>query len=256
MTFPLRKVIFGVISCSLLAAGLANAQISNLWSEIEAEEFCRGLHPVSTTELSQSFGAYFDYFKQNEDISVDKILKLEIQDVISLLDRAVELDLGIMNIITDESFLKNSSCVLFFGNELLQQIDESYNLHLLWMINTVPVTRNTELKMSHLVFGGGKLIIGYPESREVSVREYRVWPSDDYIYPYYLTVDIENNQERRGLTNIRTLNTPAGELEYFKGPLRSSIFNILLLSDDSLSADHSLLGSPRQFDNIHIEYRQ
>jgi hypothetical protein len=239
--------------------GRAAEVSAGLWAtKQEAEAFCQALPLVDEPALKAALGDYFATFTAQAALNVSKLRVLDYPHIASVLDRAITKQWSVLDLIADQTLLQSSPCAFFLDQATLQQVDARYDLHSLWMLN-VPVGSEAGsdqvLAMSYLMFGDGKLVLGYPRTAVVKVEDFNFW-GGKYDYVPFLTADIMHNDAARGLLNIRVRLQPQQKPERFKGPFNSKI-EAVLLYNDNVEVSYLLFGkaSTKIVPNRKIEKR-
>jgi len=227
------SILLGNFACPVRAG--------DLWKEKSLDLICRNLRAVDTNTLHSTFGEYLDVLSLREKLNVPSIKSVTIDEIRPILQSAVRLRVGPLELFTDEEFTSSGPCILLFDKETLAAIDRDYELHALWRVRALLKGRGKEfLEMQYLLLGQGKLIAAYPRTADVSVADYAMG-SDAYQYRPYLAADIVNDGETRGLLNLRTLET-ATDMEFsrFRGPFNAAITS-LILRDRRIWASYTLV---------------
>jgi hypothetical protein len=239
-----------LLSCWVSTVSAADA---TLWPAAEAQAFCAALPTVSDEQLQVVLGEYVDVVRQAAPASVRNLKLLDITSTNTLIQRAVSQGWGVLELVTDKNNLADGSCSMLMTAETLQQLDAAYHLHGLWMLNA-PLNGKF-LPMGFLVFGAGKLVLGYPTSAVINVADYN-FSGGKYAYTPLVIATLHNDAAARGLTDIQVMEEPHGEFSHFKGPRGSSIHS-MLLQGEKVGVSYSLfgLGGSEVVPNLKIEKR-
>jgi hypothetical protein len=252
----IRSVITAFsLAAACPAMGQAAEANDGLWTTSqEAEAFCQALPLVGEPTLKAALGDYFTTFTAQAGLNVSKLRELDYPHMASVLDRAITKQWSVLDLIADQTLLQSSPCAFFLDQATLQQVDAHYDLHSLWMLNA-PVGSDQVLAMSYLMFGDGKLVLGYPRTATVMVQDYKFF-TGNYDYPPYLTADIMHNNAARGLLNIRVRQQPLEKAGNFIGPFNSKI-EAVLLYNDNVEVSYLLFdkASTKVVPNLKIEKR-
>lgn len=260
-----QSLLLSVIATSCFLATIVTTRTQAaepdlpLWSASEARTFCDRLPLATDSQLSAAMDEFYAVFNANETINPSNLKYLDFAEAASILERAIELEWGILDLITERSLSGESGCAFFMDRQTLSRIDRQFDIHGLWMINA-PMSDNQVLAMDFILFGQGRLIIGYPESAEVAVEDYParllLRRSNLYEYEPYLVANIVETDGRRGIVNINTLSSPDADLDDFSGPFNVSIQSIFLLPGSRIRIAYVLGASlGKTIDNIPIERR-
>jgi hypothetical protein len=233
--------------------GAVSAAEETLWPVAEAAAFCAALPPINDTQLQAALGEYAGVVQQVAPASLQNLKRLDIAAINSLVERAVSQGWGVLELITDKNNLVGGACSMLMEADTLQQVDARYNLHSLWMINA-PLD-GAVLPLRFLLFGEGKLVLGYPRSAVVKVSDYD-FSGGKYAYTPLVMAVLRNTAVERGLTDIQVMAAPQDELGSFKGPRGSSV-HAMLLQGDVIHVRYSLLGitGDKAVPNLKIEKR-
>ena len=215
---------------------------------------CNSLPPPSTVLLQETLGDYLPLLSE-KGIEPNTLRELDLPHIVQILDQAISLNLGILHVMTSPLLAQETGCRFFIGKDALQQVDALYNLHGLWMINA-PFGDNRTLTMNYLIFGDGKLALGYPQAEVIQVRDYDFY-GGKFAYTPFLTARIVNQGDSRGITEIAVRSSPQDRDKHFRGPGRSTIRH-LFVDQKHIHVHYSFFGfsAEKSVDYLPIEKRK
>ena len=192
------------------------------------QAICEDSKVVDGNTLRSTLGAYFTHFSSWDALARVRLATFE--SIQRILANAVREKIGPLELFSDKEFAAESGCILLFDKSTLQSIDRVFDLHPLWRIRASLKRREGHMEMDYMLLGGGKLILGYPGSAEVSVPDYKIRvygiESDVYEYEPLIAAEIVNTRESRGLVRLRTIKEPDGGYQPFTGPFGSQVHSM------------------------------
>jgi hypothetical protein len=209
-----------------------------LWSAAAAQQFCNELPSVSSVQLQSVLGDYAAVLQREAPAMVQNLKQVDSTHVEALLQSTLSRGWSVLDLVVDSSFATAGPCSLLLSAELLQQVDAAYNLHGLWMVNA-PLANGT-LPLRYLLFGKGKLALGYARSAVVKVADYD-FSGGKYAYTPFVLADLVSSTTAGGLTNIRVLESAAANFTSFKGPRNATVLS-MLLNPAGVLVSYSLFG--------------
>jgi len=216
------------------------------WQKDEFSQFCAKLDSPTPQMLNQILGEFVDTTRQDVNSKFDKIRLVTFDKVKPKLEQAQQNRMSIMQLFTLKEYADDDNCILLYDQDTLRRISNNYNLHGVWMTKA-PITdsNNKYLLMKFLLIGHGKLIIGYPENREVKVKdysvEYKFIGSAKFDYKKYISMDIVHDGKDISLKNIRTLESPTHPQDDFTGPFKTTIDSLSLESTKVRARVHNTI---------------
>jgi len=226
MTWNIKAALVTlVLIVNGVSATMAHAD-APFWQKGEYSRFCQALKSPSPQNLNNIFGEFADVTKQDINAKIDNIRLAIFDKVKPKLDQAVQDKISILQLFTLKEYADDGNCLLLYDQDTLKRISEQYDLHGLWMTNAPIIGDNKKyLPMKFLLIGHGKLIIGYPDNKEVQVKDYN-YVSDNFDYSRYTSMDIVHNGSDIALKNIKTRKRPNSKPADFIGPLNTAINSI------------------------------
>lgn len=196
---------------------------SGLWETGGMAAFCDALPAADERMLHTMLNRHLPAVKR-EGIDLRRAKIAKPKDFMPLLSRATRLGWGPLEFFSAAEFARKDSCILLLDRQTLQQLNDKYDIHALWMVSA-PLEDKHTLDMELLLLGQGKLIIVYPRPAIVRVKDYDLW-TGQYSYQTYTSMGIVNNGQTRGLVNIKTLAKPDSDWLPFEGPLGADIHSL------------------------------
>jgi len=249
------------LTLALLVTGLAPAraaeEAAGLWEFAEARDFCSTLPQPTRQAFDTHLGEFSRAFHSRTTVDFEDIRLLSAEAARDLLELAIARGLGMIDLVTDPVFLADGPCALFGADAALQEINNLFDLHTLWLIQAQD-RRNEPIGMDYFLLGKGELLIGYPREARVSVPDYEVWGSDRFRYQPYIAGLLTVINGVRGIRDLFVLESPAGERGDFRGPFNSRINDLLISVTGDIQVEYSVpfLGNETiVLPNLKIERR-
>jgi len=212
---------------------------SDFWGDRGYHYFIERLPNVSSEEMNRLTSHYSDDIVMRMGLDINHLRTPGFSDLDPVLNRAAKQGLGILDLFTLEEFSASSSTALLIDGETLEAINKRYDLNSVWVIlaeSKLPDHR--PIKMSYLILGQGKLIIGYPHRAPVDVVV--DGEAMEYQYNPFITAKVVNEGDHVGLFAVKTLDSPKGPFGSFHGPMGSVIVSYEV-KGDSILVTYNLL---------------
>lgn len=237
----------------LLACSQIRAQ--GLWEKDASRQLCGQLGPVSQERLSREMGVYGSVMAARDGLVHGQLRAFRFEHMRPLLQQAAERGWGILEVFTQPEFADPDGCALFLDGATLAEIHRAFDLHGLWQIEAkLAGTNGAMLRMSYLIVGRGRLIIGYPRKATITIADDDA-VTGDYDYAPYFSSRIDGSHGGRGLSDIRTLTSPDGEFEPFVGPYGVHIYGLQMTGREILVKYAWGIGQERRARSVPISLR-
>ena len=213
------------LALTILVPTPLTVRSSEIWGKGGLASFCDTLRSPDVGVLKLTFKGYLPVLERMEGFDLGQIKIATSKDISPLLSRLVQLGSGPLELFSDVEFARGS-CVLLLDQKTLLEVDDKFDIHGLWMIRApIEGQERENVVMEFLVLGQGKLIVGYPRQATVKVKDYDLY-TGKYTYEPFMSMDIIHDRGGRGLFNIKSLDTPNGEFQSFRGPLDARIYSL------------------------------
>jgi len=221
-----------------IALSSATTHAADLWGPQGFTGFTSGLQTASQDVLRETAKSYCATLQQRTDLDLSRVRVATFRDIDPILRRATQHGWGTLDLFTQKELADKTAVALLLDERTLRQIDEKYDLNGAWLISArTLLTDHRPISMDYLIVGQGKLIIGYPYESAVEVIE--EGKPLDYRYEPFIEASIVNDQARRGLFDLKALNSPTGEFLSFEGPMGASVKSFQL-EDRSILVNYTL----------------
>jgi hypothetical protein len=184
----------------------------DLWEGDEFLAFCKSLSVPKRELLAANLGPYLPVIEKREALDLNAARLADFSHIQPLLAEAAHRKWGALQFFTQSPFAEKSACLVMLDRNSLAEVDRVFDLHsLLKPKAAVSSDQNEELRMEFLLVGHGKLIVGYPKDAWVKLPDYALQAH----YKSYISLQIDQQKNQRGLFEIRTLSRPGAEFESF-----------------------------------------
>ena len=152
---------------------------------------------------------------------------------------------------------RNGSAIIF-SEELLSRVNENFDFHGLFNISAMGEKTGRPVRMTFLVVGQGKFIVGYNLNEKIKHPDY-AFATGNYDYNELFIMGAKMDARGNpGLFNIKALANPDGKLHWMKGPLNVDIQSMTMTSDatgrNQILIKYALFGTKHKLiDPIPIE---
>jgi len=160
-----------------------------------------------------------------EKIALERIYVASAPAMECALERATVRRSNIVQLFTEDVFLANQGFSVLFDAEALATSAKAFEFHSAFPVTT-KLRNGVTAKMTFLLAGQGKLVIGYDRggTYDHPDREYavKIWPFGTftgYDLSPYIRMDIaRDNSGHRILAGLKVAQSPQASLSDFKGP--------------------------------------
>lgn len=197
----------------------------------QIDYFLNNLIKASKEECLEIFGKYGDII--SKEINVDNLYFVSYQDVEKLLDQAVHESIDSLTLFAHPRLQDQKRFAIVFGERLLEQIDQHFNFHGLFNISAPPLDGGPAIKMTFIIMGQGKFIVGYTRNAKIKHPDY-VFATGNYKYNELFIMDAKKDSAGNiGLLNIKGVSSPDAKPAWMKGPVNVDIRSMVMTMDPS-----------------------
>ena len=218
--------------------------------------FLDHLTNASQDDCARIFGKYNAVISSNIDLN--KVFFVSYKEVANLLDHAVKESIDSLTLFTQPLLQDRNGSAIIFSEELLAQVNENFDFHGLFNISAIGEKNGTPVRMTFLVVGQGKFIVGYNRNEKIKHPDY-AFATGNYDYNELFIMDAKKDSRGNpGLFNIKALADPNSEPQWMKGPLNVDIQSMTMTSDatgrNQIHIQYYLFGTKHKLiDPIPIE---
>lgn len=180
------------------------------------------------------------------ELDLQKLYFVTYKEVADLLDLAAKESIDALTLFTLPPLQDPKGAAIVFSADLLEHVNTSFDFHGLFNISVPSVEDGEAVKMTFLVIGQGKFIVGYNRSAIVRNADYN-FATGKYDYRELFIMDAgKDSKGNPGLFNIKGMSEPGGKLQWMKGPFNVDIHSLTMTSDpdgqDRILIQYDLLG--------------
>jgi hypothetical protein len=218
--------------------------------------FLDHLTKASKDDCARIFGKYNAVISRRIDLQ--KAYFVPYKDVANLLDHAVKESIDSLTLFTQPLLQDRNGSAIIFSQELLRQVNENFDFHGLFNISAMGEKNGSPVRMTFLVVGQGKFIVGYNRNEKIKHPDY-AFATGNYDYNELFIMDARKDARGNpGLFNIKALADPNSEPQWMKGPLNVDIQSMTMTSDaagrNQILIKYYLFGTKhKRIDPIPIE---
>jgi hypothetical protein len=259
-----RILTFLIMGCMLylgIGGSLAISEQTNgksipLGFSNQTRHFLNHLIKASKDDCARVFGNYHEVISSGIDLK--KAYFVSYKEVADLLDQAVKESIDSLTLFTQPLLQDKNGAAIIFSEELLARVNETFDFHGLFNISANGAKNGSTVKMTFLVAGQGKFIVGYNKNEKIKHPDYD-FATGNYDYNELFIMDAKKDSKGKpGLFNIQALSNPDSEPQGMKGPLNVNIQSLTMTSDatgrSQILIRYKLFGSKHKIiDPIPIE---
>ena len=218
--------------------------------------FLNHLSKASKDKCLKIFGPYGDII--SKELNLDNLYFTSYNNVEKLLDQAVSESIDLLTLFTHPLLQDQKRLAIVFGEGLLQQIDQHFNFHGLFNISAPSLDGGPTIKMTFIIMGQGKFIVGYNRNATIKHPDY-AFATGKYKYNELFMMDAKKDSAgNRGLLNIKGVSSPDATPAWMKGPVNVDIRSMVMTVDKNnrrqILIQYSLFGRQHKIiDPIPIE---
>jgi hypothetical protein len=218
--------------------------------------FLKTISKASQKECLEIFGPYGEII--SKELNVDNLYFTSYQDVEQLLKQAVHESIDSLTLFTHPLLQNQKRYAIVFSESLLQEIDQHFNFHGLFNISTPSLDAGPPIKMTFIVMGQGKFIVGYNRNTTIKHPDY-AFATGKYKYNELFIMDAKKDSAGNvGLLNIKGLSSPNAKPAWMKGPVNVDIRSMVMTTNPDnrrqILIQYSLFGRKHKLiDPIPIE---
>jgi hypothetical protein len=219
-------------------------------------QFLDHLTKASQDDCARIFGKYNTVISSTIDLK--KVFFVPYKEVAKLLDHAVEESIDSLTLFTQPLLQDRNGSAIIFSEELLTRVNENFDFHGLFNISAIGETNGSPVRMTFLVVGQGRFIVGYNRNEKIKHPDY-AFATGNYDYNELFLMDARKDSGGNpGLFNIKALADPNSEPHWMKGPLNVDIQSMTMTSDatgrNQILIKYALFGTKHKLiDPIPIE---
>ena len=244
------------IGGSLAISEQTNGKSIPLGFSNQTRHFLNHLIKASKDDCARVFGNYHEVISSGIDLK--KAYFVSYKEVADLLDQAVKESIDSLTLFTQPLLQDKNGAAIIFSEELLARVNETFDFHGLFNISANGAKNGSTVKMTFLVAGQGKFIVGYNKNEKIKHPDYD-FATGNYDYNELFIMDAKKDSKGKpGLFNIQALSNPDSEPQGMKGPLNVNIQSLTMTSDatgrSQILIRYKLFGSKHKIiDPIPIE---